>query len=185
MKKTLLLSTALLTCAIGCAQNNKYATSFNKPISVRELTKPSPETDFPSSSKRLNGPVSHLKSNGVCTPVKFASATNAFTVGGGVTTFQQNLLSYNKDLNNVLWTSRVSQYWTFVGKTTGAIQSTWMDVSTNVWDSMIIFRDSSNERPARYPSGVLFNPSGNTTMAGAQMVGSGPVTITLQTLQTI
>jgi hypothetical protein len=108
-----------------------------------------------------------------CAGVIFTSGPNALGTGGGYNTYQQNCLSYNADLNTVLWTHRASPYWNFPHYTSGCIQSTWLNVSTNHWDSMIIYRDSTTNH-ARYPGGTIFNPTGNTNIANALMVGTGP-----------
>jgi hypothetical protein len=104
--------------------------------------------------------------------VIFTSGPNAYNTSG--TSGAQNCLSYNAALNTVLWTHRASPYWNFPHYTSGCIQSTWLNVSTNTWDSMIIYQDSII-RHARYPGGTIFNPTGNTNIANALMVGTGPV----------
>src|ERR1700757_2519602 len=109
-----------------------------------------------------------------CAGVIFTSGPNALGTGGGYNTYQQNCLSYNADLNTVLWTHRASPYWNFPGYTSGCIQSTWLNVSTNTWDSTIIYRNTTNVKAGRYPGGTIFNPLGNTNIANAFMVGSGP-----------
>ncbi len=180
MKKNLLIAAALVVCATSIAQNNRQA-GINKPIKENFQSKIENNAFPVAGNKAVAGPRAHTarSNNGttsICTPKKFSSAINAFGVGGGVTTFQQNCLSYNKDLNTILWTSRVSADWAFPGKTSGSIQSSFADVTTLVWDSMIIYRDSVNVHGARYPGGVLFNPTGNTMVSGAYMLGAGSVT---------
>jgi hypothetical protein len=180
MKKNLLIAAALVVCATGVAQTQRQA-AINRPIKQSDHNHNIESDAFPvAGTKAIAGPrsrsISHGNTSSVCTPVKFTSAVNAFAVGGGLTTYMQNCLSYNKDLNTVLWTSRISADWAFSGKTTGAIQATWANVNTLAWDSMIIYRDSANVHAGRYPGGVLFNPTGNTVISGAQMVGSGPIT---------
>jgi len=175
MKKKLLLMSLVSISITGFAQHNRVMRA-NKPIK----SFPSPVIDrdaFPvANNVKPMVPLAQKNSSSACAPVNFTSSMNAFSVGGGVTTYQQNCLSYNKDLNAVVWIARVSADWSFSGKTSGAIQSTWLDISTNNWDSLILYRDSANGHGGRYPGGVLFNPNGNTAISGSQMVGSGPVT---------
>jgi hypothetical protein len=116
------------------------------------------------------------KAQSSCIGTVFASGPNALSTGGSITTYVQNCLTYNADLNTVLWTHRASPYWNFAGYTSGCIQTTWLNVTTNVWDSMIIYTDSANNHHARYPGGTIFNPAGNTGISNAYMVGTGPVT---------
>ncbi len=184
MKKTLLLSAALIIATTGFAQGHRNSAIYNKHVSYKEINKAIVEADISSAPTKntITAKKTNESSNALCSPVKFTGVVNAFAVGGGVTTYRQNCLTYNKDLNTVLWTSRRSADWTFPGMTSGAIQSTWLNVTTGIWDSMIIYRDSAstlgatNSHGARYPGGALFNPTGNTTIAGAYMVGSGSIT---------
>lgn len=174
MKKQLLFAAAVVLGAGVYAQTARKA-AVNKPIKASAEAVIA-EKAFPTGVKAQQGPTPPPQTNAVCNPIRFTSCINAFAVGGGVTTYQQNCLSYQKDLNQVTWTSRVSQDWSFAGKTSGAIQSTWLDVSTGAWDSLILYRDSANGNAARYPGGLMFNPTGNTAVAGSQLIGSGSVT---------
>lgn len=171
MKKTLLIGAAIAVGFSGLAQSTRQAAKLNK-FNEPKNTKLIDAERFPvAGTKRLSGPA-HTSS--VCTPNAFTSGPNAFGVGGGVTTFAQGCLMYNQDLNAYVWTHRRSQDWSFNGSTSGAIQSTWLNVGTNVWDSTIIYRDSTNSAGGRYPTGTLYNPTGNTNIANAWAVGSGP-----------
>ncbi len=115
-----------------------------------------------------------LFGQGTCNPVVFTYSSNAFGVGGGISTYKQNCLSYNADLNAVIWTHRASPLWGFSGYTSGAVQCTWLNVATGIWDSTILYRDSANLHKARYPGGIFFNPVGNTNISNAFVVGTGP-----------
>jgi len=174
MKKHLLIAAALVLSASGFAQGNRKA-AINRPIKATSENKIDKDAFPVAGTKAITGPTT-LPTSAICNPPKFTSVVNVFAVGGGVTTYQQNCLSYNKDLNTVTWTSRRSADWAFTGATSGAIQSTWVDVTTGIWDSTILYKDSQNGHGARYPGGVMFNPSGNTSVANAFLVGSGSVT---------
>lgn len=171
MKKTLLMGTALLAGVVGYAQNGRQVS----PNLQKSVWKPKTQIDaevFPSGNKNMQGPVSHAKSSAICTPTRFTSGPNVLTLIGNGST-QQNVLAYNKDLNTVLFTHRRSQDWAFSGKTSGAIQSTWKTIGGN-WDSMIIYRDSAAVFAGRFPSGLNFNPTGNTNLSGSYMAAVGP-----------
>jgi hypothetical protein len=187
MKRNLLLAAAVTLSVAGMAQTNRKAV-YNKPVSTRQVVNLE-DNAFPTAgTKEVKGPIPYsINKSGACSFGKFTSCVNAFAVGGGVTTYVQNKLHYNKDLNTVCWTSRMSADWpvagtgltnTGLGAGTygGAIQATWLDVTNNTWDSMIIYRDSAFNMRARYPSGIIFNPAGNTNISGAYMVGTGPWT---------
>ncbi len=176
MKKNLLITAALLVGATAFAQNGRKAL-VNKPIKASAEYVVDNDAFPLAGTKVIGTPFTQPhQTNAVCNPIWLTSCVNAFAVGGGVTTYQQNCLSYNKDLNQVAWTSRISQDWTFPGKTSGAIQSTWIDAVTGAKDSMLLYRDSTNARGARYPGGTMFNPTGNTMVSGSQLIGSGSVT---------
>jgi hypothetical protein len=113
-----------------------------------------------------------------CPGTIFTSGPNALGTGGTFNTSVQNCLTYNVDLNTVLWIQRASPYWDFSGHTSGSIQTTWLNIGTNTWDSMIIYRDSAGNYGARYPGGTIFNPTGNFNIANALMIGCGPVNAT-------
>ena len=170
MKKFLLLFTIILVNDGLHAQRAKTDPKYlyiSPPFNCQR--EPS-STNFLKRNKRPQ------RSQAGCVGDLFTYSPNAFGVGGGYTTFKQNCLYYNNDLNTVLWTHRSSPYWNFSGYTIGSIQATWMNVGSNQWDSMIIYRDSSGYASARYPGGCLYNPVGNTSISNALMVGSGPVT---------
>ncbi len=155
-------------------------SQVNKNVNPKYLKAVLPSRPVMDESKKTN-PVKNQaarfvpqKKQATCSPVLFTFGPNAFGVGGDVNTYKQNCLTYNKDLNTVLWTNRASPLWGFSGFTSGAIQSTWLNVASNTWDSMIVYRDSTNIHAGRYPGGVFFNTSGNTNIANAYVVGTGP-----------
>lgn len=179
MKKTLLLGASIALGVTGFAQNAKKAPVALKPTSIlEERCRIEPVNPIKSDfSHNLNSRIGRSNStNAACATTKFTSAPNAFAVGGGTQTFTQNCLTYNADLNAVLWTTRVSSNWNFTGKTSGAQQATWLNVTAGTWDSCITWKNPADNHGGRYPSGSFLNPSGNTSISNAYAVGSGPVT---------
>lgn len=113
----------------------------------------------------------------VCNPVAITSGPNALGTGGATETYRQSCLSYNSDLNAILWIHRSSPKWHFPGYNTGSVQATWVDVGSGAKDSAIVYYDSAGTAPsnvARFPGGVFYNPSGNTSISNAYVVSSGP-----------
>ncbi len=170
MKKSLLIGAAILIGVAGYAQNSRNAANHNNKTLNKGLNKIENEATSTAGTSRVKG----ASTSAVCIPEYVTSGPNSFGVGGGTTTFQQNCLSYNKDLNSYVITHRRSQEWLFNGRTSGAMQSTWLNVTTGVWDSTLIYRDSTNSAGGRYPSGVIYNPAANTNIANAWVVGTGP-----------
>lgn len=172
MKKTLLIGAAVAVGFSAFAQNQRQAANLNNKTLNRGVHKKDAEVRFPVvGSKKLTGPT---QVSSVCSPKAFTSGPNAFGVGGGVTTFQQSCLTYNKDLNVYVWTHRRSNEWAAQNTmSSGSIQTTWKNMNTGAWDSTIIYYEASAVNPGRYPGGVIYNPSGNTNIANAWAVGTG------------
>ena len=116
----------------------------------------------------------NVKTTQSCTGKVFSTGVNCFGTGGQIDTQRQGCLTYNKDLNAMLWVHRASPVWGFTGFTSGAVQADWLNLATNKWDSTIIFTNPAADSGARFPSGVFYNPAGNTSLSNAYAVGVGP-----------
>ena len=172
MKKTLLLGAAVAIGLSSFAQSNRQAAKLNS----KTINKAKYAVDadaFPQmTSPKTTGPVAP---NAVCNPAAFTSGPNAFGVGGGVTTFQQNCLAYNQDLNTYAWTHRRSQEWAATQTMgSGSMQQTYIKIGTGTKDSTIMYLDNG-ANPGRYPGGVLYSPPGNSNWTSAWALGTGPV----------
>ncbi|MGZ3863753.1 MAG: T9SS type A sorting domain-containing protein [Bacteroidia bacterium] len=177
MKKALLIGAALVVGVSGIAQNNRNTNhrlaKYNASLGAKHLV----ESNNPSASTKRT---TKINSNpaAICAPpaTNFTSGPNIFGVGGGVTTYKQTCLSYNADLNTYLFTHRRSTQWAAANPMgSGAIQGTWINVGTGAKDSTILYYEATATNPARYPSGTLYNPAGNTTdLTKVYVVGSGP-----------
>ena len=183
MKKTLLLSTALVVSVAGFAQstarkavNPKYSQK-TAVIANKVLAEPQPTTA--KGIKANTAKNGHQSTNAACvTSVSaFTSSWNCFGVGGGSTTSSQNCLSYNPDLNTLMWTQRGSKNWPAI-TTSGHMQATIFDAPSGmVKDSIVLYHDITNFH-ARFPGGVIINPTSNTSNSytNAIAVGIGQVT---------
>ena len=182
MKKTLLIGSALMISFAGYSQSDaKKAINpkLNHKTSVYQRNKQIPEPiNYTPTGSGLRTKVQPKVSSTCGTAVPFTTAPNCFAVGGGSNTEVQNCLNYNKDLNAVLFTTRVSNAWkTSASLTSGAIQSTWQYLGSGKWDSTIIYADASTGKlGGRYPGGAFLNHAGDTSVANAFAVGSGPIT---------
>ncbi len=182
MKKTLLLGTALVVGVAGFAQstakkavNPKYLKTHSMLKSVHIAdSKPAVIESKPASAttakKRNQNSVSSACNN----QLPFTNSFNANGVGGGVTTTEQNCLSYNPDLNKIVWTQRGSNTWTSQITTSGFIQASIIDPVSLAKDSVILYTEGTDH--ARYPGGAFLNPVGNTNLQKAFGVGMGVVT---------
>ncbi len=101
---------------------------------------------------------------------------NAFSGSSNVYGLLSNAakpLQYNDNLNAVSFIQRKSA--TYVGQPADNSGVIVAMISTNWgsnWDSTCIY--SSANDPGRYPQGGIYNPPGNTNIANAYAVGSGP-----------
>ncbi len=172
MKKPILLIAAALSAGItGQAQN------FKKLSAEQSCRKTEPKNVDAESLVQF--PVLDLKpsvnntNNKLLMPPpypKIGSSGNAFTIAQA---YSRNCLTYNKNINTVLFTHRKSVGWTFTtpaGANSGTIQGTWTTNGTT-FDSTIVFVDGTNL--GRYPAGAIFNPTGNTDPANAKLVACG------------
>ncbi len=105
---------------------------------------------------------------------KFSSSRNALTLYVS----QSNCLTADPNLNAVMFTHRLSADWTPDANTSnGYIQHTWTPSWGSTWDSTYYADEFvQTDRRFRYPSGAIVNPAGNTTIANAMAVSSGPYT---------
>ena len=108
-----------------------------------------------------------------CLPYKITSSANGYNLGD-FSTAQQSALSYNADLNAILFTAPVSPYWHYTNKTDNDIQVNWYNLNTLLWDSAIIYHDSSNNKQAAFCGAAIYNPLGNTNINNSFITTTGP-----------
>lgn len=104
---------------------------------------------------------------------KFSSSHNALTL----LVSSSHCLTADQSLNAVMFTHRISRDWTpDPNVASGYIQYSWTANNGASWDSSYYADQSLNSRSFRYPSGAIINTAGNTTIANAITVSSGPYT---------
>src|ERR1700758_18014 len=182
MKKPLLIGAIIIAGISGYAQNNRKAADHSNKVIAKNFTNHLIESNKPSNNSLNRTTIKPLNPSAICSPplpgTDYSSGPNAFGVGGGITTYKQNCLSFNKDLNCMVFTHRRSATWAVSNAMgSGAIQSTWINVTTGVKDSAILYYEASATQPGRFPTGTFYNPAGNTNISNAYVVGSGPVLI--------
>jgi hypothetical protein len=102
------------------------------------------------------------------TKVPIGSSTNPYTL----LVEQQNCMTYNGDVDLIMFTHR--QTHTNPGNS-GYIQCSFSSDEGVSWDNNIVW-DSPSGNLGRYPSGVIYNPSGNTNVGDAFAISVGPIT---------
>jgi len=172
MKKTLLISAALLIGASSFAQSNRAAHKLT-PLRVHRnqiLDASTTPAGNPNQATAKSTPNANTSSTCYAYVTK---APNVLSVAGGSS---NNCFTYNKDLNAISWTCR-SGGWVFPGSSSGTIKAVWknMAATATAWDSMVLFKDSTSASSGgRYPGGALLNPNGNTNIAKAYWLAAGP-----------
>jgi len=182
MKKQLLLGSVLLLAVSGFSQTErkaKIAGAFNikkaQTVNINESDAPRKlninpvvVTDVnPSSAKAsdIQSPPTNISWNLI------AGSRNTY----GMVISQTRPLQYNDNLNAVSFIHRCSfSYAGMPANNSGVIVA---QISTNWgtnWDSTCLYSDASIV--GRFPQGGLYNPVGNTNIANAYAVATGPST---------
>ncbi|MBC7862837.1 MAG: T9SS type A sorting domain-containing protein [Bacteroidia bacterium] len=173
MKKPLLLGLSIALGVAMSAQGNFRKKPVNAPIKkVSNFTKSTIDKDvqFP---KRTYAPLSN--NNAKITAPPYKKISTSFNLLTAIVA-QSNCLNYNKDLNAVSFVHRQSSQWTFAGSNSGNAQITYTTNNGTTWDSLVFGLCNGSGVRYRYPSGAIYNPTGNTNIANAFAVGAGPIT---------
>lgn len=184
MKKQLLFGTALFTVMSAFSQTGRISGGFtagavdgrkengSRMSSVNE-TPVSPM--YGSGQTNPSNNASSAASRAV-TNVNWALLTGSSNTYGMLVNTQRPL-NYNPALKAVSFVHRKSDYYQETpsipaNAKTGVIVA---NISTNfgaTWDSTCIWANATNW--GRYPQGGIYNPTGNTNIANAYVVGTGP-----------
>ncbi|HEY1040216.1 MAG TPA: hypothetical protein VGF30_12460 [Bacteroidia bacterium] len=171
MKKSLLLSTALLVGVGAFAQTNRMMLKAKLYPKIRPAV--SADGTQGTSTQRTNGV------NSVQTSTLFSNSRNGF----GTLVEETNPLHYNEDLNMVAFTQRCATLasWPLTGVTpnaanaqSGYIMTRYSTDNGATWSGVNYYQD--NVHWGRYPSGVIANAPNNTDPAQANFVAMGPST---------
>jgi hypothetical protein len=177
MNKHLLIGSVLLVAMGAFSQNGKLVRPSGiiegkfKKVDFSEVSTSQSSSLFTGPTKQIK----HKYNNGNKT-----TAVNATIFTGAMNVFsylyaQANPLQYNKSLNAISFLSRKSSTYTpSSNNNSGAIVALWSTNLGSTWDETCIWTSASNF--GRFPSGGIYNPSGNTNINNAYIVGHGPVT---------
>lgn len=171
------LTTAILTLGVlsFTAQNNSKITGV---VNMKEKmdAKNRISIDKDNASQKKGG--SQISSNhsitekGAASVTSFTSFSSSSNIYGVLSSYSKPL-HYNDNINTVSFIQRKSaSYIGIPNDNTGVIVAM---ISANWganWDSTCIYSDATN--PGRYPQGAVYSAPGNTNIANAYVVGSGP-----------
>jgi hypothetical protein len=187
MKKQLLMGSALLSIAAVNAQNGRvkpnparsgafYQTVKQTNVIENEnftpTLKATKQTEVIANTEAENNQAGRAPSASSISWSKIAGSMNIF----GMLVSNSKPLQYNANVNAVSFIHRKSA--SYVASPTSNSGAIIAEISTNwgtTWDSTCIWSDGTNL--ARYPQGAIYSAPGNTAIANAYVVGSGPVTI--------
>ncbi len=183
MKKQLLLGSALLAVISAFPQSSRTT----KPSGVVGMTKIvaakfaiEPEGSVSPKLRPVIGPEENVSNPTEMSVSMPPSTINWKPVAGsmniyGMLVSQSRPLQYNDNVNAISFIHRKSQSYVASpssGSNSGSIVA---EISSNwgaTWDSTCIWADAINA--GRYPQGAIYSAPGNTNIANAYVVGSGP-----------
>jgi len=172
MRKVLLLGAALLVSAGIMAQGTVERTlvgASNKYKQVKKTHKI--ENAAPQTSTRVSKPAQNLnnKAAQAITKTYIGTSANCFSV----LMPESAGLAANQETGLIMMTHRQD-----ASVSSGNIQCGFStDGGFSFDDSTVTIWETATSYPARYPSGVIYNPSGNTTPANAYAVSVGPLIV--------
>lgn len=186
MKKQLLFGSALLAAVTAYSQNTggKAKPSGVTNMAQKLAAKYSASAIEPQGATKLNIPASTEVSsanttaketevsNTTATSISWKAIAGSMNVYGQLVS-QTRPLQYNDNVNAVSYVHRKSA--TYTGSPASNSGNIVAEISTNwgtTWDSTCIWADATHA--GRYPQGAIYNPLGNTAIANAYIVGSGP-----------
>jgi hypothetical protein len=164
MKRQLLFSAALAFAFGLNAQNSALKSKADKE-STNKLVHPSvlEGTGRVGTSLQKPSVISQSRRSMNVNSKFIGSSKNQYSTLTSV----QNCLNYNEALNTLVFAHRQNQS---ASGGSGVINATFSTDGGATWDSTFSLTSNFN----RYPSGVIFNPAGNTNPQNAYAVVAGP-----------
>ncbi len=170
MRKVLLLGAALLVSAGIMAQSTGERTLVGASNKYKQVQKTQKiENAAQQTSTPVSKPVQNLntKAAQAITKTYIGTSANCFSV----LLPESACLSANQETGIILMTHRQD-----ASVSSGNIQSSYStDGGFSFDDSTLTTWKTAWGYPGRYPSGVIYNPTGNTTPANAYAVAAGPI----------
>lgn len=168
MRKLLLLGAALLVSAGIMAQSTaskKIIGASNKYQQVKTV-KGIESTGSATTTPAING----IKATAVVGKTRMSSSGNVYTA----LLSESTCLAANEETGLVSFTHRANTASGFASS--GYIHQAFSSDGGHTWDSTTVTQwQQQTGNPGRYPSGIIYNPTGNTTPANAYSVIAGPV----------
>ena len=162
MKRLLLFSLAI-GITLGAVAQNKLATRNNN-LLMRKANVTTVDNVVVPFIPMMKPHGAHTKD---VTSVMIGTSGNIF----GLIVASENWLDYDPGTNAVMFTHRALGAW---GGNTGDLRCKFStDWFSSIHDSVVFLRTATEAY--RYPSGVIYNPAGNTDVNNAFAVVAGPL----------
>jgi hypothetical protein len=170
MKTTLLFVLALMIGFSSMAQTKpaNFQKSMKQAIRHFPSTNPVEKTVLPGTTHK---PVATPKATSSVSKIAIGSSMNAYSV----IVPETRGLVYDKDANLLMATHRGDHVTPGFGHGNDAVTVFSNDMGAT-WVEKIGFLGTLNVSMCRYPSGVLYNPAGNTDINNVYSVVAGPAT---------
>ncbi|HEU4716749.1 MAG TPA: hypothetical protein VFU15_02905, partial [Bacteroidia bacterium] len=175
MKKGLLLvlgASAAFSLFAQAPQTPKIAGCRMADLNLKKAGNPDNSGNFFASASAMDRHPNQVAP--LAEGTMFTSSYNAFTL----LVSQSHMLYANQALSAVLFTHRMSRDWPADANVgSGYIEYSWTTDFGATWDSSY-YQDQAvlANKAFRYPTGAILNPTGNTSVANAYSVSTGPWT---------
>ena len=167
MKRLVLLGLALTLSLGSFAQDKKAAKKTRKTINL--ITKVEPQTETTTKKPIFSG--LNAKGTNVITRSEIGKSANIYSV----LLEEQRGMDYNNAVGVTSFTFRADPETYPTAINSGSIiTATSVDGGTNWTENWLALTETELNR---YPSGVIYNPSGNTDATQAYAVAAGPTNV--------
>lgn len=163
MNKNLLTAIAI-SFSVSLFAQDRTAIQIERPIPKGAT----PDMPAVQSSVKPANPIPSVKAAASWNKVYIGQSANVY----GLLLSESRVLTYNEDLDLLAYTNR----WNQPSATDPGHIVTWYSTDHGCnWDSVTVGNGTTALRN-RYPSGVIYNPPGNTNPMDAYLVFAGPIT---------
>jgi hypothetical protein len=179
MKKHVLLGSVLLAAISAFSQSSKVIQTGMINTKMLAEIKFGPENPNPVANTNPVQPTSTPTHSGSKTSsITWQNLSSSMNIYGVIISYCKPL-QWNDELDAVSFVHRKSPSYTFspLPASTAATGAMVAEITTDCgtsWDSTALFSDDNFW--GRYPGGAIYNPTGNTDISNAYIVGAGPTT---------
>ncbi|PKP01443.1 MAG: hypothetical protein CVU11_15255, partial [Bacteroidetes bacterium HGW-Bacteroidetes-6] len=171
MRKLLILGAAMLVSAGIMAQSTATKHVVGVSNKYQQVQKHNEGSSTSMEAKTIQRPATqnNFKATQAVTKTLMGSSKNIYTA----LVSESTGLSANEETGLIAFTHRIIKS---SASNSGYIQTSFSSDGGMSWDSTTVIPwQNPTANPGRYPGGVIYNPSGNTTPANAYSVITGPI----------